>query len=883
MSLFPRIALGALSLCAGIGIASSVAQAASAPAAATQLASAPAAATQPAPAATQPSLTLEQIMADPDWIGPRVTNPYWSADGRSAYYSVKRKGSPIVDLHRVDVAKGSDRVIDAPAMADADGPPIYDKQGQHAAFIRNGDVFLRALGNGRLTQITRSAQRKSNPQFSADGRLLSFRIDADWFVYDLQSAVTTPAAVLKMEKDPDAPPKPDDLRDMQLRTFSTLKKLHDDKEALRHNATDMQKGDPSRSALPFYLGEDITVLSTTLSPDARWLIIVTEPKSAESGFEGKLTRYVTESGHEEFDKERVRVGRNPLPAQSLLLLNLTDHSTHALAVDSLPGIRDDLLKAIREENGTTARVEDLYKGPQDNPPADAGAKDSTAKAASAKAASAKVAPATATAQAAAPGELPLRGISVVSKDPDDSFGGVSWSDDGRNLVIQLRALDNKDRWLATVDFSAYTLVPQHRLTDMAWINWTFNDFGWLNDSKTLWYESEESGYAHLYIKPLNGPARALTTGRFEVSEPELSADGKWFYVLSNAQAPYAFDVYRVPAAGGTLQRVTHLEGVEGFSLQHRGDQLLVSHSSSYVPQQIAVAKADGSAASRELTDTRTAEYKAMTWIKPEIVEVPSTHFNGTILAKVYRAPNAGNASDRGNAPGARRPGVIFVHGAGYTQNVHERFPYYFREQMFHNLLVQQGYAVIDMDYRASSGYGRDWRTAIYRQMGHPELEDLLDGKQWLVEHAGVDPKRVGIYGGSYGGFMTLMALFRAPGEFIAGAALRPVTDWMQYDDNYTADILNDPQIDPLAYKRSSPIEFAAGLQDSLLICHGVVDDNVLFEDSMRVYERLIELHKDNFALAPFPLDSHGFTNADSWLDEYKRIHRLFDSTLMPGT
>jgi dipeptidyl aminopeptidase/acylaminoacyl peptidase len=203
--------------------------------------------------------------------------------------------------------------------------------------------------------------------------------------------------------------------------------------------------------------------------------------------------------------------------------------------------------------------------------------------------------------------------------------------------------------------------------------------------------------------------------------------------------------------------------------------------------------------------------------------------------------------------------------------------------MFHNLLVQQGYAVIDMDYRASAGYGRDWRASIYRQMGHPELEDLLDGKKWLVEHAGVDPKRVGIYGGSYGGFMTLMALFRAPGEFSAGAALRPVTDWMQYDDNYTADILNDPQIDPIAYKRSSPIEFAAGLQDPLLICHGVVDDNVLFEDSMRLYERLIELHKDNFTLAPFPLDSHGFTNADSWLDEYKRIHRLFDSTLMPGT
>jgi dipeptidyl aminopeptidase/acylaminoacyl peptidase len=199
--------------------------------------------------------------------------------------------------------------------------------------------------------------------------------------------------------------------------------------------------------------------------------------------------------------------------------------------------------------------------------------------------------------------------------------------------------------------------------------------------------------------------------------------------------------------------------------------------------------------------------------------------------------------------------------------------------MFNNLLAHKGYVVLDLDYRASAGYGRDWRTAIYRQMGHPELEDLLDAKKWLADQASVDPKRVGLYGGSYGGFMTLMALFRAPGEFAAGAALRPVTDWMQYEHNYTSAILNDPQIDPIAYARSSPIEFAEGLRDPLLICHGVIDDNVLFEDSMRLYQRLIELHKDDFTISPYPLDRHGFSNADSWLDEYKRVYRLFEAHL----
>ncbi len=257
-------------------------------------------------------------------------------------------------------------------------------------------------------------------------------------------------------------------------------------------------------------------------------------------------------------------------------------------------------------------------------------------------------------------------------------------------------------------------------------------------------------------------------------------------------------------------------------------------------------------------------------LSPQIVQVPSTHFDGVIYAKVYKSAQLDEST--------RHPGVLFVHGAGYVQDVHLRYPYYFREQMFINLLVQQGYVVIDLDYRASQGYERDWRTAIYRQTGHPELEDLLDGKRWLVEHAAAAPRRFGIFGGSYG-FMTLMALFRAPGEFAAGAAVCPVPDWMQYNHEYTSRILNDPQIDPIAYACFSPIEFAAGLRDALLICHGVIDDNVLFEDSMRLYERLIELHKDNFTISPYPLDRHAFSNADSWLDEYKRINRLFQANL----
>jgi dipeptidyl aminopeptidase/acylaminoacyl peptidase len=788
--------------------------------------------------AAEPGLSLEKIMADPDWIGPAVRDAYWSADGRTVYYSLKRSGAPVIDLHRIDPVSSKDKVVDAAAMADADGPAIYDRVAKRAAFIRNKDIFVRELAGGRLTQITRTPLLKADPHFSADGRHLSFRIDNDWFVHDFGSGLTTPAAIVKAEKDPNAPPAADDLRDMQLRTFSTLKKLHDEKEAARLHDEELQKGDVTRPVLPFYLGDEVVIRGTELSPDARWLLVVTEAKSHVKGREGQLTRYVTESGYEEFEKERLRVGHNPPAPQSLMLLNLGDHTAHALSLDNLPGIHDDPLKSVREEN---AKLMPAANQPPANSPAPAN------------------------------NENKARGVWVISDEPDAVSGGMIWSADGGAVGIQMYSIDHKDRWLVSVDLANYALISQHRLTDAAWIDRSFNEFGWLNDNRTLWYESEESGYAHLYTKALNGAPRPLTHGQFEVSAPQLSEDGGWFYVLSNATAPYSYDVYRVPSSGGNLVRLTRLEGVESAELDRNGKQLLLTHSTPYMRTQIAVAKADGSGTPHELTDTRTAEYKAMTWIAPEIVKIPSTHFGGLIYAKVYRDPAIQAA--------AKKPAVLFVHGAGYLQDVHLHYSYYFREQMFNNLLAHRGYVVLDLDYRASAGYGRDWRAAIYRQMGHPELEDMLDGKKWLVEQAGVDPKRVGVYGGSYGGFMTLMALFRAPGEFAAGAALRPVTDWMQYDHGYTSGILNDPQIDPIAYARSSPIEFAAGLSDALLICHGVIDDNVLFEDSMRLYERLIELHKDNFSMSPYPLDRHGFTNADSWLDEYKRINSLFEAHL----
>ncbi|MGA9332924.1 MAG: prolyl oligopeptidase family serine peptidase [Rudaea sp.] len=795
-------------------------------------------------------LTLEQIMADPDWIAGQIQvpeefeqrggAPYFGVDGATVYYSLKRKGSPIYDLHRIVLGDGKDSVIDAASMKSADGnQTVYSQTNTHAAFIRNGDVFLRDLRNGTTIQITRSEEHESSPQFSADGNKLSFRAHDSWFVYDLASATTMPAAILKTEKDPAAAPKDDAQRAMQLRLFSTLRKIDDDKKSAREHAQQMQRDDTSRAALPFYLGADTRIVDAQLSPDTRWMLVTTQAVGFDEGKKGKLTRYVTDSGYADFESVRIRVGRNGPAPQTLWLFDLAAHTSMKLDYSTLPGIHDDPLKAIRAENAKsgTSKTSDQGSsgkhGSHDKPAKDRKPKD--------------------------------RSLQVV---------GIVFNRSGSTAAVQLRAIDNKDRWIVSVTPADPALKVQHRLHDDAWINWTFNSFGWENDNKTLWFESEQTGFAQLYVKAPDAKPRALTHGTFEVSQPELSSDGRWFYMRSNAEAPYAYDVYRVAATGGDLERITHYQGMDAFTLSHDGTRLLVVHSTSYLPPQLAVVGSDGQSAPIELTDTRTPEYKGMRWVAPDFVKVASSHFNGGIWAKFYK-PADYNKS-------AQHPAILFVHGAGYLQDVNKSWSYYFREQMFNNLLLQHGYVVLDMDYRASEGYGRDWRTAIYRDMGHPELEDLLDGKQWLVKNWNVDPQRVGIYGGSYGGFMTLMAMFRAPGQFAAGAALRPVSDWAQYNDGYTANILNRPQVDPIAYRRSSPIEFADGLKGDLLICHGVIDNNVLFEDSIRLYERLIELHKDNFWISPYPLDRHGFTNADSWLDEYKRIYHLFDRTIGAG-
>jgi dipeptidyl aminopeptidase/acylaminoacyl peptidase len=785
------------------------------------------AAAQSAPATGTP-ITLDQAMADPDWIGPPVEQAWWAWDGRHVQYNLKREGESIRDTWQTAIAGGTPaRVADA-ARAQLDGAhPVYDTSRSRAAFVRNGDIFVRDLRSGALTQVTRSDAPESRPQWSRDGNLV-FRAGNDWYQWRAGQGLSQ-AALLKAEKDPATQPKPDDLRDRQLRLIQTLADDRAKREAVREQNLAWRAADPTRAPAPAYLGDDVQLIDSALSPDARWLLAVTQAKTADKGQAGKMPTYVTESGYEEFEEVRTRVGRNAPVPHRLWLVEVATGQVAELAFDALPGIATDPLAALREQ-----------------------------------------------------AELkPLDGNRAVRVETDGDTRGpaIHWRDDGRSAAVLLRAVDNKDRWIATVtptggNAGKATLNVRHRLTDPAWINWGFNDFGWTAASDgrdgALWLLSEHSGYSHLYLAEGNGAPRALTSGKWEVSSPVLGADGRTFFFTCNRSRPGDYEVCAVDRSGGAVREVTALDGVENFALSPDGAKLLVRHSGSYLPPQLAVVDIAGGD-TVALTDTRTPAYKARQWIQPEMVQIPSSDGAGPIWGKFYGPPVM--------EAGRKYPVVMFVHGAGYLQNVHERYPVYFREQMFHNLLVQRGYVVLDLDFRASEGYGRDWRTAIYRRMGTPELQDYLDGLAWLGANKQADVDRAGIYGGSYGGFLTFMALFKSPGTFKAGAALRPVTDWSQYNHEYTSNILNTPEVDPEAYLASSPLEFADGLQDHLLIAHGMIDNNVFYKDSVMLAQRLIELRKDKWELASYPLERHGFVHADSWYDEYRRILELFERTL----
>jgi dipeptidyl aminopeptidase/acylaminoacyl peptidase len=263
------------------------------------------------------------------------------------------------------------------------------------------------------------------------------------------------------------------------------------------------------------------------------------------------------------------------------------------------------------------------------------------------------------------------------------------------------------------------------------------------------------------------------------------------------------------------------------------------------------------------------------WPEIRYVQYPSHRDGKIVSAKIFLPPGY-QLGDRAAKP---RPAVFYIHGGGYSSSVYKEWGAYLPTvHAFDSYLAQHGYVVIDPDYRGSSGYGREWRVGVYLDMGGPDLEDVLGGVDYLRSLGNIDMSHLGIWGISYGGFMTNMAMFKARDVFQAGVAWSAVNDWENYTAWYTRQRLTTPREHPEAYRSSSPIYFSQNLKNHLLMLHGMSDENVLFQDFVQLSEKLVHEGK-RFDTFFYPEENHLYYRDESLRDAFRRTAEWFDRYL----
>ncbi len=771
--------------------------------------------------ANRSSLTIPDIMTD-NYTGHHPTQPRWANDSKTLYFTWNPAGERTGDTYQIDPNDPKPVKADRSEMQKRiPETGIFDSDRRRKLELGSNGLCIIDLKKHDTLLLISVAGRIGSYGFSHSGEKVTFLLDNQLCWIDLKTGQFRQLTNFQGEK-PKSPQREEEsinqqdlwLMNDQMRLFPKLGGQRGRQDFRSFGQQGRMAGGGSSGPRPFYT-EGFSVQTIQLSPDERFVTYVMSWPAPERSRPTIMPDYVTRSGYTEPRDTRSKVGN--LPGHSNLgILDLSTGKHYQFMTDSIPGICD--------LPDYAADYPDRYKNREPEP----------------------------------------RKVYVSAPN---------WSPNGKHAVVSVRSADNKDLWLLKLNPADGSFKLLDRQRDEAWVGGPGIGYGrggnWMPDGERLWFQSEESGYSHLYLLDVNtATKKALTSGDFEVYNPFISKNQKFWFFTSNEVHPGERHLYRMPLEGGARERITGMTGGNEVTLSPDEKWLAISFSAANLPPEIYLQPNKPGAEAIQITDSRSDAFKSYSWRIPEYVSFDASD-GAKVYARLYK-PEGGEAN------GAA---VIFVHGAGYLQNAHKWWSTYEREYRFHNLLVDNGYTVLDIDYRGSSGYGRDCRTGIYRHMGGKDLSDHVDGADFLIGNHGIDPARIGIYGGSYGGFITLMAMFNEPGRFAAGAALRSVTDWAHYNHGYTANILNTPVEDSIAYHRSSPINFAEGLQGRLLMCHGVLDDNVHFQDIVRLTQRLIDLGKENWELAIYPLERHSFTDPAAWTDEYRRIFRLFQETI----
>jgi len=796
-------------------------------------------------------LTVEKIMQDPKWIGNSPSNAFWGPDSKTVYFNWNPQKNIFDSVYVYPLSGGAPQKTNIFELQKINSinAAVYNNLQTQYVYVYRGDIYWVEVKTNKTTRVTQTEEFESGAKFIMNDEWIVFNKSQNLFGWNTKTGITqqltnitrgaetaTAAAfggrgnggggfnggaaggfTRPPAQNTNASASTQDgwLQQEQLALFSVLKERKEKRD--QRDAFNKANKFIGTDTLKIIGIGDKILQGLIISPDARFVTY----RLFQAPTLGKPTivpDYVTETGYTTDIGARTKVG-NPLGKADFYIWDKTRDTLMMVSTDSIPGITD---------------LPDYAK------------------------------------------DYPKRYEGKKAANRPVIIYGPYWNDAANSAVVDIRSQDNKDRWIMQLDAVTGKLKIIERQRDDAWIGGPGigggnfgTKIGWINNNQ-LYYQSESTGYSHLYIYDIStGNKKAITAGKYEVQDLVLSKNKQNFYLLTNETHPGKQNWYKIKTDGSGKERITVMEG--GYEVSMSPDEKWIAYRYSYINKPWELFIQENAAGKKPVQVTNqgmTETFKEYTWKDPKIVPVKARD-GEDIYTKIYEP-----AADKKNGAA-----VFFVHGAGYLQNVHYWWSTYFREYMFNNMLTDLGYTVVDIDYRGSSGYGRDWRTGIYRFMGGKDLTDHVDVADYIVKNYGVDAARIGLYGGSYGGFITLMALFTTPDVFKAGAALRPVTDWAHYNHGYTANILNEPIQDSIAYAKSSPINFAGGLKNHLLICHGMVDVNVHFQDVVRLSQKLIELKKDNWELAVYPVEDHGFVEPSSWTDEYKRILKLFETQL----
>jgi dipeptidyl aminopeptidase/acylaminoacyl peptidase len=777
------------------------------------------------------TLTIEKIMRDPKWIGTSPSNIRWSNDSKKIYFNWNPEKGDRNELYSITPTDAKTQKVnldERKALAPANG--TWNKKHTVKLFEKNGDIFISDIVKGKVIQLTNTLDRESNPVFNGDESHVLFIRNDNLYTLKLNSGELMQLTnFVRSGSGGGAQQAPTGRRGRQL--------------------ADTKAGDAGSNPQEKWLKDQQLELFDVIKEKAKDDKLESDDRKA---LQPKKIKEIAVD-----DKRISGLGLSPdgrYITYRLITLPKDEKLTIVPNYVTASGYTEDIPNREKVGGPQAASESFIFDTQRD-----------TVYSISTK---------------GIPGikDLPdylkdypkeLEASTKRNADRKVDVRGIYWSEDGKNAVVVTDAQDNKDRWIMKLDAATGQLSLLYRERNEAWVGGPgTRNLGWV-DNTHFYFQSEASGYSHIYLVDVTtGDKKQLTSGKWEVQTLELSKDKKTFYFTANMEHPGVTDFYRIPVSGGTPVKLTSMRGGNEVSLSPDEKWLAIRYSYSNKPWELYMQPNKPGAKAVKITNSVSDEYNSYQWRDAPVITFKN-RYGSDVYARVYEP----------KTPDPAKPAVIFVHGAGYLQNVTYSWSYYFREFMFNNMLADNGYYVMDIDYTASAGYGRDWRTGIYRHMGGKDLSDQVDGVKYLVDKYGVNPKHVGMYGGSYGGFMTLMALFTEPDVFTSGAAIRSVTDWAHYNHGYTDEILNEPYNDEKAYRQSSPIYFANGLKGNLLMLHGMIDQNVNFQDIVRLTQKLIELHKENWWLAPYPVEDHGFEEPSSWTDEYKRIFKLFEETL----